>query len=110
MENSDDEIEAAWRKARIALLEVPFLLADSGIQTYLENLCDQVRINVLRNIKYIEMFKPTIETMPSKAKEEYAERWSQLSDARLKMPEEHLAKLSKQFEKFLKLTDFQDGR
>ena len=110
LEKRDDEIKAAFRKASIARLEAPFLLSDPDIQTYLENLCKQVTDKVIGNIMYRDGMRPPLEAMPPEIKQEFVERVSQLGQAKLDIVQEHDGKLSEQFEKFLKLTDFQDGQ
>jgi hypothetical protein len=107
VERKDDEIKAAFRKASVARFEAPFLLADLGIQAYLEALCKEVSDKVISNIMFLDAMKehPALKTDPHIC-EDTAKKSSQLGSAKLSIHDRHLRELSEQFTKFLKLTDF----
>ena len=106
-ERGDDEIKAAFRRAAIARLEAPFLLADPKIQAYLEALCKQVTDDVIGNIMFLDAVKQHGELMNDpQACRDMIDRASRLGTAKLSLPDRHLGELSEQFAEFLKLTDF----
>jgi hypothetical protein len=107
-EKSNDEIKALFRTASMARFEIPFLFEDDAkLKVYLEQLCKRVTEEVINNIFFVDGMKQQQAVMndPQIARD-FATRASQLSVAKLKIPEDHLTRLPQEFAPFLKLTDF----
>jgi hypothetical protein len=105
VEKDDGEIRAAFRKAYIARSESQFLLADPQIQLYLDNLYKQVKDDIIAHIMFLQASEGAIVNDPQ-IRRDVAERASLLATAKLNLADRHLAKLSQEFARFLKLTDF----
>lgn len=106
-EKTDDEIMALFRKASIARFEVPFLFEDDRkLQVFLDQLCMRVTEEVINNIFFVDGVRQqsAIITDP-KIAQDFSARVNQLGVAKLKIPEDHLARLPQEFAPFLKLTD-----
>lgn len=107
-EKDNDEIKGLFfGKLRIARSEVPFLFEDDPkLQAYLEQLCKRVTEEVINNIFFTDGIKqqPAIMHDP-KVAQDFATRANQLALAKLKIPEDHLARLPEEFAPFLRLTD-----
>jgi len=105
VDKSDGEIRASFRKAQVARFEVPFLLNDSKIQAYLEDLSAEIRDRVITDIMFIQSSEGA-ETSDPQFQQEVAKRISRLASAKIGLADGHLEKLSQQFGRFLNLTDF----
>lgn len=105
VDKSDSEIRAAFRKAYVAHSEAPFLLAEPHIQAYLEDLYKQVKDRVIGDIMFIQSSEGAMTNDPQ-MRREVAERALRLGTAKLDLAERHLGELSRQFSRFLNLTDF----
>jgi hypothetical protein len=106
-EKNDDEIKVALRKAEIAQSAAPFLLDDPQIQTYLEQLSEEVRTEIIDNIMFLESVKNDPAMMADRQiAKDASERNLRLGSMKLALPDRHLRELPQQFARFLKLTDF----
>jgi len=106
-EKTDDEIKALFRKASIARFEVPFLFEDDRkLQDYLELLCTRVTEEVINNIFFVDGVRQQSAIIKDpQVAQDFAARVNQLGVAKLKIPEDHLARLPQEFAPFLMLTD-----
>jgi hypothetical protein len=106
IEKNNDEITVAFRKASIARFEAPFVLADTKIGAHLDALCKQVTDDVISNIMYFEAMKSQSTMNDTQILRDFNERADRLGRAKLIIADRYFEELPKQFEKFLKLTDF----
>ena len=106
IEKNDDEIKAAFQKASIARFEARFVLDDPKIDTTLEALCKQANDDVISNIVYFDAMRPHGTMNDPQISREFAERGGRLGKAKLDLVGRYFEELPKQFEKYLKLTDF----
>jgi hypothetical protein len=106
IEKNNDEIMVAFQKASIARFETPFVLADTKIGAYLDALCKQVADDVISNIMYFEAMKSQSTMNDPQILRDFNERADHLGRAKLLIADRYFGELPKQFEKFLKLTDF----
>ena len=108
IEKRDDEIMAAFRKASIARFEARFVLDDPEIDANLDALCKQATADVISNIMYFDAMKPHGTMGDPQISQEFAERAGRLGRAKLDLVGRYFEELPKQFEKYLKLTDFSE--
>jgi hypothetical protein len=106
VEKNNDEIMAAFRKANIARFEARFLLHDPKIDATLADLCKRATDDVISNIMYFDAMKPHGTMNDPQISRDFAERGDRLGKAKLAIAERYMKELPKQFEEFLKLTDF----
>jgi hypothetical protein len=106
IEKSDDEIKAAFRKASLARLEARFVLDDPKIEANLDALCKEATDDVIRNIMYFDGMRPHGTMNDPEMSREFAERADRLGRAQLILVGRYFEELPKQFEGYLKLTDF----
>lgn len=111
-EGSDEkgyrEIMAAFRKASIARFEARFVLDDPKIDAMLDALCKQANDDVISNIMYFDAMRPHGTMNDPQISRDFAERADRLAKAKLDLVGRYFEELPKQFEKYLKLTDFSD--
>ena len=105
-EKNNDEIMVAFRKASIARFEAPFVLADPTIEAILGALCKQVTDDVISNIMYFDAMKSQGTMSDPQILRDFNDRADRLGRAKLIIADHYFEELPKQFEKFLKLTDF----
>jgi hypothetical protein len=107
VDKSDDEIKTHFRRAGIARSEAPFLLDDPQIQAYLDDLYKQVGKDVIGTIMLLQSANEQRAIMSDpRIAQDLLEKASRLGVAKLDLADRHLADLSQQFARFLKLTDF----
>ena len=107
VDKSDDEIKTHFRGAAIARSEAPFLFDDPQIQAYLDDLYKQVSKDVIGNIMLLQSVNEDRAIMSDpQIAQDLLEKLSRLGIAKLDLADRHLAELSQQFARFLKLTDF----
>jgi hypothetical protein len=104
-DKSSDTIKRRFRRAGVARFEARFLLDDPQIEDYLEDLYKQVNENVIRHIYFLEHMDG-VTMNDQEIIQDVGSRHSQLVAAKYNLADRHLAELSQQFERFLKLTDF----
>jgi hypothetical protein len=103
----DDRIGQLFLKASNARCQIPFLFEDNQeLKTYLDQLCDRVRTDVISNIMYLDGMKQAGTPIDAQIGKEMANRATRLSEAPLEIATKHLEELPKQFAPFLKMTDF----
>jgi hypothetical protein len=107
IEKGDDEVMAAFRKASIARFEARFVLDDRTIDANLDALCKQATEDVVSNIMYRDAMKSQVMNDPQMVRD-FNERMSRLGKAKLDLVGRYFEELPKQFEKYLKLTDFSE--
>jgi hypothetical protein len=106
IEKGNDEIMAAFRKASIARLEARFVLDDPKIDATLDALCKQANDDVIKEIKYFDTVGPQGTMNDPQILRDFNERADRLGRAKFIIADRYFEELPKQFEKFLKLTDF----
>ena len=105
-EKGNGEIMAAFRKASIVRFEARFVLDDPKIDATLDVLCKQANDDVISNIMYLDGMRPHLATYDIEMRRAFAERADWLGKAKLDLFGRYFEELPKQFEKYLKLTDF----
>jgi hypothetical protein len=104
-EKGEGDIKAAFQRARVALLEVPFLFKDPELHAYLEEICTRVADTVINNT--VDMTpKPADILYNSRKAEEAMQRGRQYEAAKLQIQQEYLPRLPGKFGAFLNLTDY----
>lgn len=107
-EKSKDEIEAVYKRARLALLEVPFLFEDgSDLHDYLEKVCIRVANEIINNT--LDMTPQPADILfdhGNQRAEEVKERKRHYDATKVAMKDEFLTQLPEKFGVFLMLTDF----
>ena len=107
-EKNGEEIKDLFRKAHLAGSEIPFLFEDDkDLQTYVDQLLQRVRDEVVNAIPSLEVMKqePDMLMSPAIAKD-LREQANQFFLAKLKIPGEHFTQLPQKFGPYLRLTDF----
>jgi hypothetical protein len=107
-EKGDDEIKVLLRRAEVASFEARFVLGEANIQAYLEELCKQVRDDVLGYITYLDAMNGQVAAIKNdplvvKDREGRGERYAA---AKHNLPARYLIELPQRFEEFMRLTDF----
>ena len=106
--DSREKINPLFQKAHLAGSEIPFLFEDDkDLQTYVDQLLQRVRDEVVNAIPFLEVMKqkPDMLMSPAIAKD-WREQANQFSLAKLKIPGEHFTQLPQKFGPYLRLTDF----
>jgi hypothetical protein len=107
-EKNGEEIKDLFRKAHLAGSEIPFLFEDDkDLQTYVDQLLQRVRDEVVNAIPSLEVMKQEPDMLMSAAiAKDLREQANQFFGARLSIPREHFTQLPQKFAPYLKLTDF----
>jgi hypothetical protein len=107
LEKGEDDIKTLFRKAGLACSEALFLFDDPKLQSFLEQIYNQVTAEVISSISFLDAMKENgVLINDPQIVRDVAERAMRLGTAKLTLAERHLRELPQQFGKFLKLTDF----
>ncbi len=107
VEGNNDDIKSHIQKVFFALQEVPFLFeGDEKLKKYLDEFYKQVEEKIWKNISYSEALRPTLKSMTPDLRVKFNDIEIQLSSSKLQIPNDHFERLPKEFEPYLKLTDF----
>jgi hypothetical protein len=106
IEKNNDEIMVEFLKARNARFEARFVFDDPKIDANLDAMCKQITDDVISNIMYFDAMKSQGTMNDPKILRDFNDRADRLGRAKLIIANRYFEELPKQFEEFLKLSDF----